>query len=220
MSFRNRAPRADETLHHAASGARGFTLLETTIAMVVMMVVGLGATSLFLYAMRSNSGGEARSQALAVAQQRLEELRSLPYNAPALNVGETLTTVVLQDVESAGDSGNTVAAQGYGGGAQTYSAGAAGGSGISPSSKPGISTPTPTPTSGGGGGGGTGGSDDEYKVLTQVEGLPVGAATPTRKRVTITVTPENGYNAESWMNVNPVVIVIHRSSPASGPYRQ
>jgi hypothetical protein len=34
------------------------------------------------------------------------------------------------------------------------------------------------------------------------------------------VTPQNGFGANSWMNVNPVVMVIHRSNPATGPYRQ
>jgi type II secretory pathway pseudopilin PulG len=234
MSFRNRAHREDELLRPAASGARGFTLLETTIAMVVMMVVGLGATSLFFYAVRSNSGGEQRSQALAIAQQRLEQLRTLPYNDPQLNVGQTTSTVVLQDVESAGDSANAVAAQNDGGGVQAYGSGAASGGGMSAfGSKPGKGgggSPTPTPDDddddddddeeGGGGGGGTTGGDDEYKVVLDVQGLPAGSATPTRKRITIVVTPENGYGANSWINQNPVVIVIHRSSPATGPYRQ
>lgn len=207
--------------HSKHSG--GFTLIETTIAMVVMMVVGLGATSLFLYAIRNNSGGEERSQALAIAQQRLEELREVGYNDAQLAVGETTTTVVLQDIEAGGGTAAAAAAPaGYG--SQAYAASSSG-SGFSAPSKPGKGTPTPTPTPTTGGGGGTGsgtggGSDDTYTVVTNVEGLPAGSATPSRKRITITVTPQNGYGTASWINQNPVTIIIHRSSPTPGPYRQ
>jgi type II secretory pathway pseudopilin PulG len=212
-----------------STNASGFTLIETAIAMVVMMVVGLGATSLFFYAVRSNSGSEGRSQALAIAQQRLEDLRTVAFNDPQLAIGQTTTTVVLQEVE-AGSASATAAS--YGGDVQAYGSGAAGGGNMSAfSSKPGKRpnpTPTPTPTTGGGGGGtgggggggGTSGSDDEYKVVLDVQGLPAGAAIPVQKRITITVTPENGYGTNSWINRNPVVIVLHRSSPATGPYRQ
>lgn len=226
MSFRNRAHREDK-LVATASGARGFTLLETTIAMVVMMVVGLGASSLFLYSVRSNSGGESRSQALAIAQERLEQLRALPYDHEQLAVGTTESTVVLQDVQT-GDVANAAAAPNTGG-VQAYGAGAAGGGAAAFGSKPGKGgggNPTPTPDDdddddegGGGGGSTTTGGDDEYKVVLDIEGLPAGSANPTRKVIRIMVTPENGYGANSWINQNPVVITIHRSSPATGPYR-
>lgn len=225
MNFRNRAHRQDESLHPAASGASGFTLIETTIAMVVMMVVGLGASSLFLYAIRSNSGGESRSQALAVAQQRLEALRTVGFNDPALAIGQTTTTVVLQDVGTEDAAAATAASDG---GVQAYGASSQSGGASALGAKPGKGggTPTPTPVGGGGGtgggtgGGGTSGTDDEFTVVLNVEGLPAGAASPTQKRITITVTPENGYGNASWINQNPVVIVIHRSSPVTGPYRQ
>lgn len=221
MSFRNRAHGQDESHRPAASGASGFTLLETTIAMVVMMVVGLGASSLFLYAVRNNAGGESRSQALAIAQQRLEALRAVPFNDPQLALGQTVSTVVLEDVEAGGAPAAAAAAQNYSGGAQAYSAG---GGGVStPSAKPGKDpTPTPTPVGGGGsggGGGGTGAGDDEYQVVLDIEGYPAGSATPTRKVIKVTVTPVNGYGANSWINANPVVITIHRSSTSNGPYR-
>jgi type II secretory pathway pseudopilin PulG len=201
-----------------STNARGFTLIETTIAMVVMMVVGLGATSLFLYSIRNNSGGDNRSQALAIAQQRLEELREVAYNDPELALGQTTTTVVLQNVTG----GNPPASAGV----QAYDAAPASSDNpfVSPS-KAGKSTPTPTPTPNasptpaGGGGGGGAGTGDSYKVVLDVQGLPAGSATPTQKRVTITVTPENGHGANSWINQNPVVIVLLRSSPATGPYR-
>jgi prepilin-type N-terminal cleavage/methylation domain-containing protein len=62
------------------SRERGFTLIEITIAMVIMMVVCLGAASLFSYAAYYVSGGNDRTQALAVAQQALESLRHCKYS--------------------------------------------------------------------------------------------------------------------------------------------
>ncbi len=64
--------------------AAGFTLMETAIALLVMMVVGLGASSLFTYAVRYNAGAAERSMALAVAQQQLEALRAVPLTDPLL----------------------------------------------------------------------------------------------------------------------------------------
>ncbi|HEX8632794.1 MAG TPA: prepilin-type N-terminal cleavage/methylation domain-containing protein [Pyrinomonadaceae bacterium] len=208
-----------------ATNAGGFTLIETTIAMVVMMVVGLGATSLFLYSIRNNSGGANRSQALAIAQQRIELLRELPYNDPELAVGQTTSTVVLQNVTPTGSSSSAPASAGL----QAYGA-TASGNPLTASSKSGKgggggggATPTPTPgttpTPGGGTGGGAGGGGDTYKVVLDIQGLPAGSTAPTQKRITITVTPENGHGQTSWINQNPVVIVLLRSSATTGPYR-
>jgi len=188
-----------------STNAQGFTLIETCIAMVVMMVVGLGATSLFLYSMRSNAGGNNRSQALAIAQQRLEELRTLTFNDPQLALGESTSTVVLQNVAAVSSGGTTSAANG---GAVT----AFGSNNLG--SSPSTSTPEDEDEDENSGG------ESSYKVLLEVQGSPAGSATPTQKRITITVTPDNGYGAASWINQNPVVIVLHRSSPATGPYRQ
>ena len=64
-------------------GAAGFTILETVIALSIMMVVGFGAISLFLFAANYNAGASDRARALALAQQRLEEFRVKPYAAIA-----------------------------------------------------------------------------------------------------------------------------------------
>lgn len=70
---------------------RGFSLLETTIALVVMMVVMLAAASLFSYAVYNNSSGTDRTQTLAVAQESMERLRSAAFSKskidPILNQG-------------------------------------------------------------------------------------------------------------------------------------
>lgn len=63
----------------------GFTLIETVIAMLVMTIVGLGVASAFFYA-ASNTGNAAdREMATAVAQQRLEQLRSVAFSDATLN---------------------------------------------------------------------------------------------------------------------------------------
>ncbi len=62
-------------------GAAGFTLLETMIALVVMMIAALGAASVFSYSINYNSGGSDRLVALAIAQEQLERIRSGQFNS-------------------------------------------------------------------------------------------------------------------------------------------
>jgi len=57
----------------------GFTLIETSIAMVVMMVAALACSSLFVFSIQNNVGGSERALSMAVAQQQLEQLRSVDY---------------------------------------------------------------------------------------------------------------------------------------------
>ena len=74
-------------------GQRGFTLVETSIAMVVMMVGALAVSSLFVFSMQNNVGGAERALAMAVAQQELEQLRSVSYEDSTLTAGTTSRTV-------------------------------------------------------------------------------------------------------------------------------
>lgn len=74
-------------------GQQGFTLMETSIAMVVMMVGALGIASLFVFSTQNNIGGGERAIAMAVAQQQLEQLRSVTYEDTTLNVGTVTSTV-------------------------------------------------------------------------------------------------------------------------------
>jgi Tfp pilus assembly protein PilV len=72
----------------------GFTLMETAIALLVMMVAALGISSLFIYSMQNNVGGNERALAMAVAQQQLEQLRSVSFDDATLAVEtKTLPTV-------------------------------------------------------------------------------------------------------------------------------
>ena len=72
-----RAPRSGSG---DGSSERGFTMIETAIALVVMMIVGLGAASLFFYAAQNNLGANDRELAMAVAQKRMEWIRSIPFS--------------------------------------------------------------------------------------------------------------------------------------------
>ena len=74
-------------------GQQGFTLMETSIAMVVMMVGALGIASLFVFSTQNNIGGGERALAMAVAQQQLEQIRSVNYEDSTLNTGTTNSTV-------------------------------------------------------------------------------------------------------------------------------
>jgi Tfp pilus assembly protein PilV len=64
-----------------ASGQQGFTLLELAIALLLMMIVSLGAASLFAYAINYNSGAYDRTLAHTVAQQQMEYLRRTPFDS-------------------------------------------------------------------------------------------------------------------------------------------
>jgi Tfp pilus assembly protein PilV len=69
---------------HAAAparpGERGFTLAETAIALLIMMIASVGVVSLFSYSVKYNAGAKDRELAMAVAQKRMEWLRGIPYD--------------------------------------------------------------------------------------------------------------------------------------------
>ena len=78
---------------------RGFTLVETATALLVMMIGGLGICAVFTYAIKNNTGSRDRAAAIAVAQQQMERFRSLIFTDPGLTASTSTTTV-----ESAGRS--------------------------------------------------------------------------------------------------------------------
>jgi len=81
------------TKNQKAESQRGFTLIETTIASLVMMVGALACSSLFVFSIQNNVGGSERALAMAVAQQQLEQIRSVNYEDTTLNIGTTTSTV-------------------------------------------------------------------------------------------------------------------------------
>jgi Tfp pilus assembly protein PilV len=78
----------DLAARNKRNGEQGFTLMETAIALVVMMVVGLGAASLFFFAVKTNSRGRDRELSMAVAQQQMEILRNAKFG----NLDATVTS--------------------------------------------------------------------------------------------------------------------------------
>ena len=71
----------------------GFTLIETTIASLVMLVGALAVSSLFVFSTQNNVGGSERALAMAVAQQQLEQIRSVEYEDATLIAGTQTFTV-------------------------------------------------------------------------------------------------------------------------------
>lgn len=68
------------------SSQTGFTLLEAAIAMVILMVIGLGIASLFTYAIRANGSADDRQLAMAIAQKRMEWMRTIPFTTQTRHV--------------------------------------------------------------------------------------------------------------------------------------
>ena len=77
---------------------KGFTLIETATALLVMMIGGLGICAVFAYAIKNNTGSRDRAAALAVAQQQMETYRNLEFLDAGMN---TTVTPVVTTVTSA-----------------------------------------------------------------------------------------------------------------------
>ena len=73
---------------------RGFTMVETTIALVILMVALLGIASVFFYSTKYNSGASDRAIALVIAQQQMERLRNATFTDSELNATAPTTTTV------------------------------------------------------------------------------------------------------------------------------
>lgn len=85
--------KAQAHIKNKKKNERGFTLIETCISMVVMMIAGLACASLFVFSLENNVGGNERALAMAVAQHQLEQLRTVTFEDASLAVGTTTTTV-------------------------------------------------------------------------------------------------------------------------------
>jgi len=75
-------------------------MVEATIALVILMVAGLGVASLFTYSIQYNSGGNDRAVAMSIAQQQMEQFRSVAFTDPILAVSGA--TVLSPDTVSNG----------------------------------------------------------------------------------------------------------------------
>jgi Tfp pilus assembly protein PilV len=90
---------------------RGFSLLETCIALLLFLIVLTGIVPLCVYAMKYNSAAAIRAGAITVAQRKLEQLRADPFtsctsSSEVVTVGPTAASqtytvdVTVTDVSS------------------------------------------------------------------------------------------------------------------------
>lgn len=68
-----------KNLHKKNKNEDGFSLLEATVATVIMLVVLLSVFSAFTYSIVFNSGNNKRSQCLSVLQKQIELYRSYKF---------------------------------------------------------------------------------------------------------------------------------------------
>jgi len=68
----------------------GFTLIETCIAMLMLLVILCGVLPLSVYALKYNSAAAIRAGAVAIAQRKLEQLRGSSFTS-CVSSSEVLT---------------------------------------------------------------------------------------------------------------------------------
>jgi len=93
-----------------AATQAGFTLLETAIAMVLLMVIGLAIASLFTYSISANSRADDRELAMAIAQKRMEWLRTIPFTTQTRSLAYAYPNGGLAATATAGVSDTTTSA--------------------------------------------------------------------------------------------------------------
>lgn len=80
-------------IHRSESNEAGFTLLETSIALVILAIAGLGVAACFVYAAKNNTSARDRELAMAVAQQQMEQYRNASFGDATLNASDNTTTI-------------------------------------------------------------------------------------------------------------------------------
>ena len=68
----------------------GFTLIETCIALVMLMVIVCGVLPLGVYALKYNSAAAIRAGAVTAAQRKLEQVRAGSFTS-CISSSETVT---------------------------------------------------------------------------------------------------------------------------------
>ncbi len=98
----------------AVANEHGFTLIETAVAMMIMMIAGLGVLSLFTYSIDYNSGGNDRAVAISIAQQQIEQnndasgnptLKTITIRVDPTSSGWAGLPVILRTIRSATSKG-------------------------------------------------------------------------------------------------------------------
>lgn len=93
----------------ASASDAGMTLIETTVALVIIMIALLGVVHSFTYAVTYNAGNAVRTESLALLQKEVETMRALKWTSsgthPLLNgTGNSCNPVVTVVPSSNGGS--------------------------------------------------------------------------------------------------------------------
>jgi prepilin-type N-terminal cleavage/methylation domain-containing protein len=92
------------------SSAKGFSLVEVIVAMGLLTVVSLGVAQLFAVSARANHVAKGQTSATSLAEQKLEQLRSLTWGFDAkeqgLPVSDTTTNLATDPPTSSGSGLN------------------------------------------------------------------------------------------------------------------
>jgi Tfp pilus assembly protein PilV len=83
----------------------GFSLIEATMAIVILLITLLGVFSVFTYAIVYNTGNNTRSQALSVLQKEVEQTRSAKFT-PVITDSELTGGVKAAKNVAAADGSN------------------------------------------------------------------------------------------------------------------
>lgn len=79
----------------------GFSLLEATVAIVILLIVLLSVFSVFTYSVIYNTGNNTRSQALSILQREIELVRSYKFTPTVTDTELTGGTKASKFVTSA-----------------------------------------------------------------------------------------------------------------------
>jgi prepilin-type N-terminal cleavage/methylation domain-containing protein len=92
------------------SSNAGFTLVEVIIAMGLLTVVSLGMAQLFATSTRANLAARSRTSTTAMAEQKLEQIRSLTWGfdtqGQGLPVSDTTTNLTVYPLTGNGSGLN------------------------------------------------------------------------------------------------------------------
>lgn len=67
---------------------KGFTLIEVLIGLIILAIGFLAIAGMQIVSIQGNFFSNNVTQATIFGQEKLEELKNIPYNSAALNIGE------------------------------------------------------------------------------------------------------------------------------------
>lgn len=88
------------------SSESGFSLIETITSAAILMTVSLGVAQMFIYAADQTRGGKTETSATTLAEQKLEQLRSLTWGFDTEGLGlpasDTTTNLAVDPADDTG----------------------------------------------------------------------------------------------------------------------